>query len=268
MTDAPDDSGMIDTSRPHPARMYDYYLQGKDHYPADAAAAEQVLALVPHGRAAALANRRFMHRAVRGLAQQGVRQFLDVGTGIPTEPNLHQVAQGVAPDTRVAYVDNDPIVLRHAEALLRGTPEGRTEYIQADVRDPDTILEGARSVLDFDQPIALSLVALLHFVPDEHDPRGILARLLEPLAPGSHLVLSHGTGDRDPAATVERVVEIYRNGGVPLQMRSRAEFAAFFDGLELIGPGVQLVSDWNPEPGDQEPGGMPAPLYGGVAVKV
>ncbi|MGW6457537.1 SAM-dependent methyltransferase [Streptomyces sp. NPDC055078] len=258
---------MIDTSKPHPARLYDYFLQGKDHYPVDVAAAEQVLSFYPQARAGARANRRFMHRAVRRLARQGVRQFLDVGTGIPTEPNLHQIAQSVSPDVRVVYVDNDPIVLRHAEALLRSSAEGRTEYVQADVRDPDAIVEGARSVLDFDRPIALSLVALLHFIPDADDPGGLVRRLIEPLAPGSLLVLSHGTADVD-RVTMERIVDIYHRNGVPLRPRSLAEVSAFFEGLEPVDPGLRLVGDWHPEPGGAGGDDDGVPLYVGVARKV
>ncbi|MCM2389796.1 SAM-dependent methyltransferase [Streptomyces albipurpureus] len=265
MTDADDGSGILDTTKPHPARMYDYYLNGKDHYPVDAAAAQQVLSFYPQGRLAAQANRRFMNRAVRLLAQHGVKQFLDIGTGIPTEPNLHQIAQGIVPGARVVYVDNDPIVLRHAEALLSSGPEGRTEYVQADVRSPDVILRGARNVLDFDEPIALSLVALLHFVSDEHDPRGLVRSLLDPLPSGSHLVLSHGTADLDPEA-MERVMEVYRNNGVMAQLRSEAEVATFFDGLELLEPGLRLVDDWHPEAASTAAGGTP--LYVGVGRKV
>ncbi|MER7048433.1 SAM-dependent methyltransferase [Streptomyces jumonjinensis] len=266
MKSSGDGQGAIDTSKPHPARMYDYYLGGKDSYPVDWEAAEQAIAFLPGIKEGARANRAFMQRASRLLAGLGVRQYLDIGTGIPTEPNLHQVVQQAVPDARVVYVDNDPIVLRHAEALLRGTPEGRTEYLQADVRDVDKIIEGAREILNFDRPVALSMVALLHFVSDEYDPRGLVRRLLEPLAPGSYLMLSHATGDFDPEAWA-RVIKIYRDSGVPAQVRSWAEFATFFSGLELIGPGVELVSRWYPEPGDQYSGNDRIPVYVGVARK-
>jgi hypothetical protein len=213
--------------------MYDYYLGGKDNYPVDWEAAEKVISLFPGTKDGARTNREFMHRASRMLADRGLRQFLDIGTGIPTEPNLHQIVQTITPDARVVYADNDPIVLRHAEALLHGTPEGRTAYVHADVREPGKIIAAAREHLDFDQPIALSMVALLHFVPDEYDPFRIVAELLDSMAPGSYLVLSHVTGDFDPEAW-ERIVEIYRNGGTPAQVRSRGEFSRFFEGIELV----------------------------------
>ncbi|MGW4735179.1 SAM-dependent methyltransferase [Streptomyces shenzhenensis] len=255
----------IDTSRPHPARMYDYYLGGKDSYPVDEEAAERVISFLPAIRIAARANRKFMHRAVRLLADRGVNQFLDIGTGIPTEPNLHQVVQAVNPRSRVVYVDNDPIVLRHAEALLRSTPEGATKYIQADVREPEKIIEGARGIINFDEPVSLSLVALLHFVSDEFRPYDLVNELMAPLPSGSFLLLSHVTGDFD-AAGWDRAVEIYRRSGVPAQVRSRDELARFFTGLDLTDPGVQVVTDWHPEP-DQEFSDEQVPLYVGVARK-
>ncbi|MFF8961063.1 SAM-dependent methyltransferase [Streptomyces sp. NPDC014894] len=266
MADTGDGFGAIDTSKPHPARMYDYYLGGKDSYPVDWEAAEKVISLFPSVRTMARVNRSFMQRASQLLADRGVRQFLDIGTGIPTEPNLHQVVQKAVPEARVVYVDNDPIVLRHAEALLRGTSEGRTEYLQADVREVEKILEGAAQILDFRKPVALSLIALLHFITDEHDPRGIVRRLMEPLAPGSCLVLSHVSGEFDPR-TWERVVQIYRENGIPSQARSRVELAAFFEGLELLDPGVELATRWRPDPGAELVEGVVAPIHGAVARK-
>ncbi|MEU7734146.1 SAM-dependent methyltransferase [Streptomyces griseus] len=257
--------GPIDTSRPHPARMYDYYLGGKDSYPVDGEAAEKVIAFLPAIRSAARTNRKFMNRAARLLADRGVKQFLDIGTGIPTEPNLHQVVQTVNPRSRVVYVDNDPIVLRHAEALLHSTPEGATQYIQADVREPEKIIEDARSFLDFDEPVGLSLVALLHFVSDEYRPYDLVNALLAPLPSGSFLMLSHVTGDFD-AEGWGKAVDIYRKSGIPAQVRSRDEFARFFTGLHLMDPGVQVVTNWYPEP-DQESGDVQVPLYVGVAQK-
>ncbi|MEV1083181.1 SAM-dependent methyltransferase [Streptomyces sp. NPDC050211] len=245
--------------------MYDYFLGGKDNYPVDAEAGEQVISLFPAVREMARTNRWFMHRASRLLAERGVRQFLDIGTGIPTEPNLHQIVQGIVPGARVVYADNDPIVLRHAEALLHSTPEGRTAYVHGDVREPGRILAAARETLDFTEPIALSLVALLHLVVDEDEPGRIVRELLEPLAPGSYLTLSHATGDFDPE-TWQRVVEVYRKGGTPAQVRSRDEFAAFFAGLDLLDPGLTLAAHWHPELGEEH-GGEEIPLYVGVARK-
>jgi hypothetical protein len=265
VTDAGLRTPHLDTSKPHSARMYDYFLGGKDNYPVDAEAAEQVVSLFPAVREMARTNRWFMHRASRLLAERGVRQFLDIGTGIPTEPNLHQIVQGIVPDARVVYADNDPIVLRHAEALLHSTREGRTAYVHGDVREPGKILATARQTLDFTQPIALSLVALLHLVPDEDEPAQIVSELIEPLAPGSYVTLSHATGDFDPE-TWERVVEVYRRGGTPAQVRSRDAFAGFFTDLDLLDPGVVLAAAWHPELGEQL-GGKDIPLYVGVARK-
>ncbi|MEV6315680.1 SAM-dependent methyltransferase [Streptomyces sp. NPDC051776] len=268
MTAREAEAGRIDTSRPHPARVYDWFLGGKDNYPVDETLAQQILAVDANAADTAKANRSFMHRATRGLARGGIRQYLDIGTGIPTEPNLHQVAQGVAPESRIVYADNDPIVLRHAEALLRSTPEGATGYIQADVREPARITELTAGVLDLSRPVALSLIGLLHFVPDEDDAYGLVRSLLDSLAPGSHLVLSHVTGDFDPAST-ERVVGLYGKGGVTLRPRSRVEVAAFFEGLDLIDPGLAPAPLWRPDAGSvrPDPAGPPAPVYAAVARK-
>ncbi|MEO3756292.1 SAM-dependent methyltransferase [Streptomyces sp. B6B3] len=234
-----------DFSTPHSARMYDYYLGGKNNYAADRAAADQVLTWWPGVRAAARANREFLRRVVRHLVtEEGVRQFLDIGTGIPTEPNLHQVAQGEAPEARVVYVDKDELVLAHADALMRSSPRGRTTYVHADVTtDVDRILDEAFQTLDPHQPVALSLFALLHFVPDELDAHGLVRRLFEPLAPGSALVISHVTPDFDPEA-LGRVVDIYRSGGIATQVRGRDEVAAFFEGFDLIDPGIETPHRW------------------------
>ncbi|ATM24646.1 hypothetical protein SMD44_p10147 (plasmid) [Streptomyces alboflavus] len=255
----------IDTSRPHSARMYDYYLGGKDSYPVDEEAAKRVISMVPEIRTVARANRSFMHRASLLLAQRGISQFLDIGTGIPTPPNLHQVVQGVNPSAKVVYVDNDPVVLRHAEALLRSTKEGQTRYVEADVRDPKEIIQGAKEILDFNEPIALSLVALLHFVPDEDNPDSIVNELLESIAPGSYIVLSHVTGDFDPAGW-KKAVDLYRQSGVPAQVRSRREVSRFFTGLDLVEPGVQVVTQWHPD-SDEVLSGDQVSLYVGVAQK-
>ncbi|MFF8357776.1 SAM-dependent methyltransferase [Streptomyces chartreusis] len=260
----------VDTSRPHPARVYDWWLGGKDNYPVDEELARKILAVDGTVLRGARANRRFMHRAVRTAAEAGTRQFLDIGTGIPTEPNLHQVAQGVAPESRVVYADNDPIVLRHAEALLHGSAQGSTEYVHADVRDADALLARARESLDFDRPIALSLVALTHYLsddPDGDDVYGLLEKYVAALAPGSHLILSQVTPDLSPQA-IEHAANHFRRSGTPFFPRSLAEFSRFFDGLELLGPGVIPVYGWRPERADvaAQAEGI-VPVYAGVARK-
>ena len=258
----------IDTSKPHPARMYDWFLGGKDNYPVDEEMGRQLVALEPRVPAMAQVNRAFMHRATRWLAMNGVRQFLDIGTGIPTEPNLHQIAQEVAPDARVVYCDNDPIVLAHAEALLRSTPEGVTEYLQADVREPATIIEEARKVLDFTQPVALSLIALLHFIADEDGAYELVEKLLAELPSGSYLMLSHASDETDPEKGA-KAMAIYRARGMTLALRNGEQIGRFFDGLELVDPGVALAVDWKPELGEiVEYGGEgPVPGYGAVGRK-
>lgn len=260
----------IDTSRPHPARVYDWWLGGKDNYPVDEELARRILALDGTAVRGARANRRFMHRAVRTVAEAGTRQFLDIGTGIPTEPNLHQVAQGVAPESRVVYADNDPIVLRHAEALLHGCAEGSTDYVHADVREPETILRLAGASLDLDRPVALSLVALTHYLDDDptgDDVYGLLRTYVDALAPGSHLILSQVTPDLNPRG-VEGAANLFRQSGTPFHPRSLAEFSRFFEGLELLGPGVIPVSGWRPAPEDvaAQAEGI-VPVYAGVARK-
>ncbi|MET8983189.1 SAM-dependent methyltransferase [Streptomyces sp. NPDC004539] len=235
----------IDTSVPHSARLYDWYLGGKDHYAADIAAAEKVMELFPRVKQTARSNREFMHRAARYLSELGITQFLDIGTGIPTEPNLHQIVQRATPTARIVYVDNDPIVLRHAQALLRGTPEGHLTYLHADVRDPEQILAHAREHLDFTQPIGLSIIALLHFVTDEQQPYQIVEKLLEPLVPESHLMLSHAIVE-DPEI-VKKVDAIYRAGGTSVRARSFEEITLFFQGLQVCEPGIVPSTEWRPD---------------------
>ncbi|MEU1202577.1 SAM-dependent methyltransferase [Streptomyces sp. NPDC005813] len=249
----------IDTSKAHPARVYDWLLGGKDNYPVDEAVAEKLPA---EARDAARQNREFMHRAAAWLAGQGIDQFLDIGTGIPTEPNLHQIVQRLAPTAKVVYTDNDPIVLRHAEALLVSRPEGATDYIQADVRKPREILEHARGVLDFERPIALSLIALMHFIPDDQDPYDIVSELLAALPSGSHLVLSHAASDLYPELA-EQVTAEYAKGGIRLGFRTRPEVDRFFDGLDLVDPGLVTAPEWFksiPSPSPEGSG-----IYAGVA---
>ncbi|MFE0135159.1 SAM-dependent methyltransferase [Streptomyces sp. NPDC059037] len=258
----------IDTSKPHPARVYDWFLGGRDNYPVDEELGRQIMSLEPATKYCAQHNRWFMQRATRHLAQAaGMRQFLDIGSGIPTEPNLHRIAQSAAPEARVVYVDNDPIVLAHAEALLTGTPEGATEFLKADVRDPAAILEQAAGVLDFGRPCALSLISLMHFISDDDGAYDIVERLMAALAPGSHLVLSQMAGDFDPERT-RQAVETYKAGGVTLVPRSRAEVERFFAGFELVAPGLAWLPDWHPELGvDEVRDGTPVPLYAGVGRK-
>ncbi|EDY44366.1 SAM-dependent methyltransferase [Streptomyces sp. SPB074] len=245
----PDDGSFrIDTTRPHPARMYDLFLGGKDNYPVDEELARKVLAIEPNVPSLARMNRAFMQRATRWQAQRGIRQFLDIGTGIPTSPNLHQVAQEVAPDARIVYCDNDPIVLAHAEALLRSTPEGAVDYVQADARDSAAIIERASKTLDFTQPVGLFLVALLHFVSDEDGAQDIVSELVSHLAPGSYLVITHATHDFRPRDT-EQVGSLYKSGSASLHTRSRARYEEFFTGLELVEPGIVTGDEWHPEVG-------------------
>jgi hypothetical protein len=260
----------VDVSRPHSARMYDYYLGGKDHFAADRELAEKVLAGMPSVRTAARENRAFLGRAVRFLAAEaGIRQFLDIGTGLPTSNNVHEVAQSVEPSARVVYADNDPLVLTHAWALLTSSPQGRTAYVQADLRDPESILASPRlrEVLDLSQPVALILAGVLHFIPDEDRPAEIIATFLGSLAAGSYLVASHTTTEYDPEGWA-RIQRQYAGRGIPGQARDSDEFARLaFSGLDLVPPGVVIVSEWRPD----KPGPHPPPaevsVCGGVARK-
>ncbi|WP_327404870.1 SAM-dependent methyltransferase [Streptomyces sp. NBC_01288] len=267
-TDRIDKTDEIDTSRPHPARMYDWYLGGRDNYPVDAEMGRQMLALDPRVPVMARVNRAFTHRATRWLTGHGVRQFLDIGTGIPTEPNLHRVAQAVAPEARVVYCDNDPVVLAHSAALLRGTPQGATAYVRADVRDPDAVIEGARQVLDLTRPVALSLVALLHFVPDEDGAHELVDGLLSRLPTGSYLMMTHATTDFTPEESTAAVEKLTAAGST-VALRSRTGFARFFTGLDLVEPGVTVVDRWHPELGEPVPGQDDGtiPGYGAVGRK-
>ncbi|GAA4871153.1 SAM-dependent methyltransferase [Kitasatospora terrestris] len=255
---------------PHPARMYDYYLGGKDNFPADREAAERALAANPEFRSTARANRAFLQRAVRFTAGLGIDQFLDIGTGIPTAGNTHEIAQDIDPRARVAYVDNDPIVLTHARALMAGMGRGRTEVVQADLRDPAGVLAAAevRELIDFSRPVVLVLAAVLHFLTDEDEPAEVVGTLVEALAPGSHLVLSHGTADFIPAEVRDRVTGVYSKATAPLVGRSREQVGAFLtgSGLDLLDPGVVTVPLWRP---DTEPpaGADRVSMYGAVARK-
>ncbi|MFD0328393.1 SAM-dependent methyltransferase [Streptacidiphilus monticola] len=251
----------------HPARIYNAWLGGKDHFPADRSVADHLARMTPDVVASARANRAFLGRAVRAVSALGVRQFLDIGTGIPAAGNTHEVAQSVDRSARVAYVDNDPIVLAHARALMNGPGHGATTVTQADLRDPEAILAapGVRGLLDLSEPVALVLVAVLHFVSDEEDPQGIVKRLLSALAPGSVLVLSHGTDDTLDRATAAEVAHSYDRAAAHLHLRPKAAVERLFAGTELLEPGVVLVPYWRPS----EPLGPDADrlgVYGGVGV--
>ncbi|MEV5989181.1 SAM-dependent methyltransferase [Streptomyces sp. NPDC052051] len=251
----------IDTTKAHPARVYDVFLGGKDHYSADLAAAAAGLAANPRGYLDVRHNRDFLRRAVTTLAEQdGIRQFLDIGTGLPTAENVHQIAQRISPDARVVYVDNDPIVLAHARALLTSSPEGRTDYIDADLKDPARILEVAAKTLDFDQPIALCLVAILHFVEDE-DAYPLVRELVDALPVGSRLVLSHLTEDLN-AENIRAVQRTYTERGFAFVLRSKAEVERFFtdNGLELAEPGIVPAHHWRPDHAAPVPA-QPEPAY-------
>ena len=250
----------IDTSVPHTARIYDYILGGKDNFAADRQAAAKAMATNPHLAKAMRENRALMRRMVAWLARDaGVRQFLDIGTGLPTSPNVHEIAQAATPDARVVYVDNDPIVLTHARALLTSSREGATAYIHADLRDPDKILSDPRlrQTLDLSQPVALTILGVLHFIPDEDDPWDVVARLMAALPSGSYLAIQHPT--RDFYAQENGTDRSYRSSGIAFQYRTKDEFLRFLEGLELVPPGLQLMTEWRAE---NEP--QPRPLASDV----
>jgi hypothetical protein len=236
----------IDVSVAHPARVYDYWLGGKDNFAADRAAAERVLEAKPEIRDNVRANRRFLAKAVRYLtAEAGIQQFLDIGTGIPTANNTHEVAQAVRPEARVVYVDNDPIVLAHARALLTSVA-GPTMFIDADLREGKTILSRAGETLNFSQPVAVMLIAVLHLIPDEDDPWGIVASFMDAVPSGSYLVLSHPARDVETARSARAAQRYNEQVATPMHRRTRAEVARFFDGLELIEPGLVQMHQWRP----------------------
>jgi O-methyltransferase involved in polyketide biosynthesis len=242
MTDPP-----IDHTVAHPARIWNYWLGGKDNYRVDREVGDQTLAVYPEIVDLARHQRAFLGRAVRYLAEEaGIRQFLDIGTGLPTVDNTHEVAQRIAPDSRIVYVDNDPLVLAHARALLTSTPEGVTDYIDADLRTPDEILAGAARTLDFARPIAITMLGVLIFISDDDEARAIVRRLVDALPSGSHLVLTHTTNAIHGARTDEAVRVWNEGGSVPMVVRSLETIAGFFDGLEIIEPGVSPLSRWRP----------------------
>jgi hypothetical protein len=255
----------IDASVPHSARIWNYWLGGKDNYPVDRAAGDQYREINPEVIDVARASRQFLTRAVRYLAGEAqVRQFLDVGTGLPTADNTHQVAQAVAPESRIVYVDNDPLVLAHARALLTSTPEGVTDYVDADLREPDKILDAAAKTLDFTQPVALMLMGIMGHVTDDGEARSIVRRLLDALPSGSYLALNDGTNviSKSVAEAQERYNQ---SGAVPYILRSPEQIAGFFEGLELVEPGVVSCPRWRPDPTVSGPAELDA--FGGVGRK-
>jgi len=256
----------IDTSVAHPARVYDYWLGGKDNFAADREAGDRVLAATPGLRERVRANRAFLVRAVRYLAgEAGIRQFLDIGTGIPSANNTHEVAQQAAPDSRIVYVDNDPIVLTHARALLAGGPEGSIQYIDGDVRDVASITGAAARTLDFTRPTALLLLGILHLIQDAEGPHELVARLMDALPSGSYLVISHPASDIHPGQA-EAQRRYNERVSTPQTLRTRAEVSRFFEGQDLVPPGLVYVHTWRPGPDDiVPPDGVSA--YGGVARK-
>jgi O-methyltransferase involved in polyketide biosynthesis len=255
----------FDPSTPNVARIIDYVLGGKDNFVADREAVEQGLALAPQIRVSAQEARRFMHRVVRFLVDSGIRQFIDIGCGLPTQGNVHEVAQTAAEDARVAYVDNDPVVIAHARALLENNP--RTVVIQGDMRDPETIFRDPLlpQLIDLDQPVSILLISVLHFINDDGVVQKLIARLRDSMAPGSYLALTHVVSDLWPD-TAAKLVALYQSQvavGEPRRenLRTRAEVESFFDGLELVEPGVVYLPQWRPEP---EGSAADAPLVWGV----
>ncbi|MFF5255239.1 SAM-dependent methyltransferase [Streptomyces leeuwenhoekii] len=255
----------IDTTKPHSARFWNYFVGGKDHYEVDRELGDRIKRIFPGLVDVAVDSRLFLGRAVRHLAAaEGVRQFLDIGTGLPTADNTHEVAQRVAPDARIVYVDNDPIVLAHANALLTSSPEGRTAYLDADLHDPDTILEDAADTLDLSRPVALIILNTLGHVADYEEAREVVRRLMAGLPSGSFLLLCDGTASEGMIAAAEAYKA---SGAIPYHVREVAEIAGFFEGLELLEPGVVRVTEWRPEYGAVDRASGAVDAYGGLARK-
>ncbi|MFJ2157997.1 MULTISPECIES: SAM-dependent methyltransferase [unclassified Streptomyces] len=239
----------LQLDRPHSARVWNFLLGGKDNYAADREAGEMIVQMFPDIALLARLQRRFLVRAVRYLTEEaGIRQFLDIGTGLPTVDNTHEVAQRIAPESRIVYVDNDPLVLVHAQALLTSTPDGACAYLEADVREPERILEVAAKTLDFSRPIALTMLGILGQIPDSDEPEAVVSRFLEALPPGSYLALSDGT---DTNAALNQAISVYNaNSASSYHLRGPERIEAFFTGLEVIEPGIVPTSQWHPEPVD------------------
>lgn len=259
-------SGRLNTGVAHNARVWNYWIGGKDHYEVDQRVGDQVSTMFPVIRDVARADRDFLGRAVRTLtADCGVRQFLDIGTGLPTLDNTHEIAQRIAPESRIVYVDNDPIVLVHARSLLVGTPQGATDYIDADVRHPDGIIEGASATLDLERPVAVMMLGILNFILDTGEALEIVRRLMASVPSGSYLVVTHPTTDADLGGegNVEAMRFWNENATPPITARSRAEVSACFEGLDLLAPGLVSCSQWRAEPESS----VTLPQFGAVAVK-
>ncbi|PRY20787.1 SAM-dependent methyltransferase [Pseudosporangium ferrugineum] len=252
----------LDTTVPHSARIWNYWLGGKDNFEVDRAAGDQVIAHIPDIPIGARAERAFLKRVVRFLVEDaGIRQFLDIGTGLPTADNTHEVAQALDPYCRVVYIDNDPLVMAHARALLSGTPEGSCDYVEADLREPQTILTVARETLDFSQPIGLMLLGVVNHLMDDEVAYGSVAQLVQAMPAGSCLVLTHSTAEIHGEPMLRVMRETTERGGTPIRARTRVELERFFDGLELLEPGVVTCSRWRPDPDSTEP---EVYLFGGV----
>jgi O-methyltransferase involved in polyketide biosynthesis len=242
-------TGEIDTSVAHSARIWNYWLGGKDHFPVDRRVGDQIAEMFPDIVRLARADRAFLGRAVRYLAGEAqIRQFLDIGTGLPTADNTHQVAQRIAPVCRIVYVDNDPLVLTHARALLTSSPEGKTDYIDADLRDPDTIVRQAARMLDFTQPVAVMLLGIVHHLSEDEEAYAVVDRLVDAVPTGSYLVLAHSTNVVTGAAMDEAVAHWNRFGKPSMTLRTPQAIARFFERLELLEPGVVSTSRWRPDP--------------------
>ena len=257
----------VDISLPHWARVYDYWLGGKDNFAADREAAQQVIEAMPGIIPGVRAQRAFLGRAVRYLtAEAGIRQFLDIGTGLPAVGNTHEVAQRIAPESRIVYVDNDPMVLAHTRALLTSSKQGACAYMYADLREAKDILAEAERTLDFSLPVAVVLLGVMQFIPDTDHPAAILDTLMTALAPGSYLVLGQPASDVDPARMGEAVARVSKLTPEPVTVRAQSEILSFFDGLEMVGPGLVQLPDWRPDPEDP-PAEGPVPFWCGVGRK-
>jgi S-adenosyl methyltransferase len=264
----PDDgrTARLDTGIPHSARLWNYWLGGKDNFAADREAGDRAVEAYPDAVRSVRANRAFLARTVRYLvAEKGIRQFLDIGTGLPSANNTHEVAQSIAPEARIVYADNDPMVLAHARALLTSTPEGACAYLEADLRDTEKIVQHAQRLLDFSRPVAVMLVAVLQFIPDRDDPWAITARLLDTVAPGSFLVVSHPTLDIDTEQMSQFGQRYNERAAEQATFRTHAQVSRFFAGWRLVDPGVVRIPEWRPD--SPQDAATPSPMWGAVAIK-